>query len=186
MANDSYPKMLKTLAGIYRSYYELVDIDDSFLGKAQIYIIADGYEQMSEDFLLKLEKAGIYNEFKTKRFRSVELLPGAEMFVHKYKNLGFINESNMNDQKQLYGTANVAHCFSRKSLFTDFYQSLQVSEAEEIKVNNEELFRFMLGENIAHKGKGKKIRHLPITCHFVIKHYSQGNVDSHRWFFKGF
>ena len=60
MYNEPYIQLLQSLAGIYRAYYELVNIDENFKDKVQIVIIADGYEILSEDFLKRCEDAAIY------------------------------------------------------------------------------------------------------------------------------
>lgn len=52
MYNEPFSQLVQSLAGIYRSYYELVGIDESFLDRAHIMIIADGYEKLDEEFLL--------------------------------------------------------------------------------------------------------------------------------------
>lgn len=50
--NEDYVKLVQSLAGVYRSYYELVNIDQTYLDQAHIVIISDGYDYLSEEFLL--------------------------------------------------------------------------------------------------------------------------------------
>lgn len=95
MLNEPFHKLVQSLAGIYRSYYELCAIDESFKDKCQIFIIADGYENLSEDFLMEIECSGIYNEFKTTPYRSVRIDPGTNKNKHYYKDLLFMNKRNM-------------------------------------------------------------------------------------------
>lgn len=109
MYNEPFLQLVQTLAGVYRSYYELCKIDESFKDRAHIIIIADGYDKIDETFLTCCEKAGIYNELKTKRWRSVEIPAGSDKPVHKFRDLNFINETTMNGKKRLYGTNNIAH-----------------------------------------------------------------------------
>lgn len=109
MYNESYDQLLQTLAGVYRSYYELVDIDENFKDRCHVMIIADGYDKLEESFLMRCEKAGMFNEFKTKRFRTVEAPPGSEKPIHIYRDLRFINTDTMNDKIRVYGTNNILH-----------------------------------------------------------------------------
>jgi hypothetical protein len=51
MYNEPFLQLIQTLAGVYRSYYELCNIDDSFVGRAHITIIADGYDKIDTEFL---------------------------------------------------------------------------------------------------------------------------------------
>ena len=66
MYNEPYIQLLQSLAGIYRAYYELVNIDENFKDKVQIVVIADGYEILSESFLKWCEDAAIYKIFYTR------------------------------------------------------------------------------------------------------------------------
>lgn len=49
----------------------------------------------------------MYNEFKTKRFRAIDLPPGSHDVVHQTKELNFINRHNMNDERRVYGANNI-------------------------------------------------------------------------------
>lgn len=109
MYNEPFSQLLQSLAGIYRAYYELVDIDENFKDRCHITIIADGYDKLDEPFLMRCEKAGMFNEFKTKRFRSVEAPPDSEKPVHVFRDLMFINTDTMNDKVRVYGTNNILH-----------------------------------------------------------------------------
>ena len=61
MYDESFAQLLQSLAGIYRAYYELVNINEEYKDKVQIVIIVDGYETLGEDFLKRCEDAAIYN-----------------------------------------------------------------------------------------------------------------------------
>lgn len=109
MYNESYIQLMQSLAGVFRSYYELVDIDERYKDRCHVVVIADGYEKLTEDFLTKCERAGFFNEYKTKRFRSVEHEVGTDQNRHVYKQLKFINKQTMNDKIRAYGTNNIVH-----------------------------------------------------------------------------
>jgi len=51
MYNEPFLQLVQTLAGVYRSYYELCKVDENFKDRAQIIIIADGYDKIDEEFL---------------------------------------------------------------------------------------------------------------------------------------
>jgi cellulose synthase/poly-beta-1,6-N-acetylglucosamine synthase-like glycosyltransferase len=186
MYNEPFSQMLQSLAGVYRSYYELCDIDEVFKNRVQICIIIDGYDKIEEEFLLRCEKAGLYNEFKTKRFRTVETPPGSDKPIHKFRNLNFINRENMHSSFKRYGTFNIAHCFSRMVKFPEFMNALTLQESSDFNINNYCVFDFLLGESKKGRVKDKKFYHLPMPIHFCIKHRNAGKIESHKWFFKGF
>lgn len=53
MYNEPFEQLMQTLAGVYRSYYELVDMDESFYDRVHVVMIADGYDKLDEEFLMK-------------------------------------------------------------------------------------------------------------------------------------
>lgn len=53
MYNEPFSQLLQSLAGVYRAYYELVEIDESFKNRCHVTIIADGYDKLEEDFLMR-------------------------------------------------------------------------------------------------------------------------------------
>ena len=85
MYNETYKQLLETLAGIYRSYYELVEWKEEYRNKVHVVIVADGYDRLSKDFLLKLEKAGIYNSFATSDYKEAEISSDKKDYTIKYK-----------------------------------------------------------------------------------------------------
>ena len=66
MYNESPAKLVETLAGVYRAYYELVHWKDELENKVQTVIILDGYENQPKEHLMMYEKARIYNSFVLK------------------------------------------------------------------------------------------------------------------------
>lgn len=53
MYNEPFIQLLQSLAGIFRAYYELVGLDEEFLNNVHIVIVADGYDKLDEEFLMK-------------------------------------------------------------------------------------------------------------------------------------
>lgn len=178
--------LMQTLAGVYRSYYELVEIDESYLDRVHVVIVADGYEKLEEDFLVKCEKAGIINEFKTKRWRTVETRPGCDTPSHVFKNLNFINEKSMNDKKRIYGTNNIVHTFSRRVRYSEFMNAFTTEEQHGLEIDGYSINDFLVGSSRMGRVKQKNFYHIPLPLHFAIKHRNQGKIESHKWFFKGF
>ena len=166
MYNEPFTQLLQSLAGVYRAYYELVDIDESFLDRCHVTIIADGYENLDEEFLQRCEKAGIFNEFKTKRFRTIETDPGALTPKHVFKDLNFINTDTMNDTLRTYGTNNILHTFSRKVKYPEFLNALTPDEANSFDINKYSVLNFLVGSSKRGWVKKKKFSHIPLPIHF--------------------
>ena len=53
MYNEPPSQLIESLAGIYRTYYELEKSDQRFKGKVQVVIVIDGYDRISEEDLAK-------------------------------------------------------------------------------------------------------------------------------------
>jgi cellulose synthase/poly-beta-1,6-N-acetylglucosamine synthase-like glycosyltransferase len=187
MFNESYIQLMQSLAGVYRSYYELVGKNEQFMDRCHVFIIADGYEKLSDEFLINWEQAGIFNEYKTKRFRNIEIDPGTNQSKHSYKNLKFINTKTMNDKIRVYGTNNIVHTFSRFVYFNEFLKPLSEQIiGDQLTIDNYSIHDFLLGDDRAGNVKENKFFHLPMPIHFCIKHRNQGKIESYKWFFKGF
>mmetsp|Transcript_13049 Transcript_13049/g.15043 ORF Transcript_13049/g.15043 Transcript_13049/m.15043 type:complete len:187 (-) Transcript_13049:286-846(-) len=186
MYNEPFKQLLESLAGIYRAYYEMIGINEKFENRVHICIIADGYDKLDEEFLIKCEKSGLYNEFKTKKWRSVETPPGSDQPKHVFRDIKFINKETMNDKIRIYGTNNIVHCFSRMIKFPEFINGLNRDEANGFEINRYSVYDFLLGNDKTGDVKTRKYFHLPIPVHFCIKHKNQGKIESHKWFFKGF
>ena len=186
MYNEPFNQILESLAGIYRSYYELVKISDEYKDKVHIVIVADGYDKLTEDFLKRWENAAIYNEFWTQNWRTVEGDPGSKDPKHIFKDLNFINSNTMNNKKRTYGTNNIGHWFSRLVKFPELLNGLSKDELNNFEINKFSVYDFMLGSDNTGKVKKKIFKHIPMPLHFWIKHKNQGKIESHKWFFKGF
>lgn len=52
MYNEHFLQLIQSLAGVYRSYYELVGIDESYKDRAHVMVIVDGYDNVDEEFLM--------------------------------------------------------------------------------------------------------------------------------------
>jgi len=61
------------LAGIYRTYYELVHWKEEFRNRVHVVIVADGYDKLKKEFLRKLEICGLFNAFETSNYLTAEL-----------------------------------------------------------------------------------------------------------------
>ena len=136
--NEPPKQLVESLIGVYRAYYELVEMDMSNLNKVQVVIVFDGYENLSIDDLKIYEQAGIYNAFCTKDYKHAELRDDKTAYdirfngkchnilLNKIKfwpiELKFINEGVMNNDVRVYGANNLAHCFSRSMTFPEWLQ----------------------------------------------------------------
>lgn len=128
----------------------------------------------------------MFNEFKTKRWRSIEALPGSDKPKHIFRDLNFINSETMNDRTRRYGTNNILHTFSRYVKYPDFLNALSEDEHDKFDINRYSIYNFLLGSSRMGSVKERKYYHLPMPVHFGIKHRNQGKIESHKWFFKGF
>ena len=71
MYNESPIQLLQSIAGVYRSLYEIVDWKSEHENKIQLVIIVDGYDTIPDNkdddechkYLKFYEKIGIYNAF---------------------------------------------------------------------------------------------------------------------------
>lgn len=73
MYNEPYRRVVDSLAGIYRSYYELISYNEEYKDRVQVVMIADGYDKLSKDNLKLFEKAGIYNAFRTSKYKEAQM-----------------------------------------------------------------------------------------------------------------
>ena len=51
MYNEHFIQLLESLAGVFRAYYELVNINEEYKDRVHVIIVADGYDKLSEEFL---------------------------------------------------------------------------------------------------------------------------------------
>ena len=92
----------------------------------------------------------------------------------------------MNENMRVYGTNNIAHCFSRLMMFSDWFEVLNEEQQNAFKINDYSVHDFLLGSSKPGNVRSRKFRHMPLPIHMVIKHKNQGKIESHKWFFKGF
>jgi chitin synthase len=193
MYNEPFKQVLETLAGIYRSYYELVSYDKSYEGKMSIVIITDGYEVFNKiergdeskpAFVDRLYRSGLYDNKKTKKY--VKKLSFSTLMKEQtqYLDLNFIRKDPDSDKQ--YETTNLAHCFSRKLKFTDFLDGMSSDEIFDLTIDGYHISDFMVGSSKPGMVKTRVFEHLPLDVNFVIKHKNRGKIESHLWFFKGF
>jgi len=164
----------------------LVDIDESFLDRVHIVIVADGISNLSEDYQTNLEAAGIFKIEDLVPFKEIDIEDGNEGIEFKFKKLSYINTTNMNDKVREYGTYNVGHCFSKYMEFSDWLLGLSSYSQVNLKIDNYDVHDFLLGSNKTGKVKHPVFKHLKMPIHYVIKQRNLGKIDSHKWFFKGF
>lgn len=85
MYNEPYTQLLESIAGLYRTYYELVHWDESWRNRVHIVIVIDGYDRIRRETLEKMERAGIYSAFETAPYISAELSSDKTKHNIKYK-----------------------------------------------------------------------------------------------------
>ena len=112
-----------------------------------MWIIADGYDKLSTEFLKSIEKAGIYNAFETTNYLALEIKPGDDDIKYKFLDLKFINSDNMNENKRVYGADNIMHCFSRVMMFNDWSNALNIEQQNNLKINKYSVHDFLLGSS---------------------------------------
>ena len=96
MYNEPPKQLVESLIGVYRAYYELVEIDKNNLNKVQVVIVIDGYENLSQEDLMVYEKAGIYNAFSTSQYKYAELSPDKTSYDVKFKGMVYSIENDQN------------------------------------------------------------------------------------------
>ena len=134
-----------------------------------MWIIADGYDQLSIDFLKSIEKAGIYNAFETKCYMAMEIKPGDNDIKPKFLDLKFINSDNMNEKERVYGANNIVHCFSRVMMFNDWFNALNIEQQNNLKIDNYPVNDFLIGSSKHGQVKTRKFKHMPLPIHMMIK-----------------
>ena len=164
----------------------IVEKDKDFLERVHVWIIADGYDKLSNEFLKSIEKAGIFNAFDTIDYTALEIKPGSNEHEVKFLDLKFINSENMNENRRVYGANNIVHCFSRAMMFNDWFDVFNEEQQSAFKINDYSVHDFLLGSSTPGLVKTHIFKHMPLPIHMVIKHKNQGKIESHKWFFKGF
>lgn len=194
MFDEPYKNLMDSLAGIYRAYYELVSMDETYLDRYSIVIVSDGYdvfnkiESVDENglrFAERLAMTGIYDEELAGKYvkrNQSQSHRRSDQDMYEYVDLNFINSEG----DIAYETHNMAHLFSKKMRFTDFLKGMSSFEQSEFQVDKYSINDFMLGDSKEGRCKYHIFQHLAIDVHFVIKHQNRGKIESHLWFFKGF
>ena len=73
MYNEPFCRVLDSLAGIYRNYYELISYEEEYENNVHVVLIADGYDRISKENLKNFEKAGIYNAFRSSKYKEAQM-----------------------------------------------------------------------------------------------------------------
>lgn len=79
MYNETMMQFIQSAAGIYRSYYELIDYKNEYFGKVGLVVVIDGYDRLFDkegkpnDLLKGLEKCNLYNPAYTTDYVSAEI-----------------------------------------------------------------------------------------------------------------
>lgn len=141
--NEPFRQVVESLAGLYRTYYELIELDESFIDRISIFIISDGYDKLKDPFLDSAKEAGIYGEVDTKfswsmKDKEKEMPSDQELEEwnvkqdeKEFKELNFINQ----ETSVRYGTHNLAHCFTKEMTFDDWEKGLSLEEKRAFQVN---------------------------------------------------
>ncbi len=147
------------MLGLYRAYYELCEKDEAYVGRVGIFIIADGYDKLTPEFLRSCTEAGIFNvedmraSLKTneklpkdhKEDAIGSLIPRALNFYSTEDETTSFSASTgeTNEPKKtypgsshLYGMKNVAHTFTNNLTMEDWKRGLDVRIRGELKVQN--------------------------------------------------
>ena len=170
----------------YILLFHIVAKDKEFLNRVHVWIIADGYDKLSKEFLKNIEKAGIFNAFETTNYMALEIKPETNDFEAKFLDLKFINCDNMNENKRVYGANNIVHCFSKVMMFNYWLGVLEDKQQTDFMIDDYSVHDFLLGSSRRSKVKIHQFKHMPLPIHMAIKHKNQGKIESHKWFFKGF
>jgi len=183
--NEGFKQLLESIAGVYRSYYELVEKDESYINKVSIGIYYDGYEafmKAGDDEPMPLheclDKVGLFNQKATRKY--IKKIKDRIA----YSELRFMNKTAGDEIK--FETNNIGHCFSRSMSMQDFITALSIEERESFEIDGYKIDDYMLGSSELGHVKDQVFTHLNMDVNFVIKHLNRGKIESHLWYFKGF
>ncbi|CAI2378973.1 unnamed protein product [Moneuplotes crassus] len=97
--NEDPKRLVESLAGVYRAYYELLDLDPTFLNRVHVVIITDGYETLLENPQHQevYDKANIHSikKLNPKKYTKATMKPGLQGTEFNLQSLSFINTENM-------------------------------------------------------------------------------------------
>ncbi|CAI2361932.1 unnamed protein product [Moneuplotes crassus] len=197
MFNEPYIQILQSLAGIYRAYFELLEINkNKYEDKISVCIVCDGYPIFTKgekgmENMKRYEKAGIYNNESSKTYWNVNKEKTGKKKDDNFDYSEVPSISNLeNDSDGIADitleTKNIAHCYSRSMRFEDFLSGLSVQEQQGFKIDDLAIEDFLYGDDEETKIKTRRFCSMPIDVHLVVKHFNRGKIESHLWFFKGF
>ncbi|CAI2371267.1 unnamed protein product [Moneuplotes crassus] len=201
MYNEPYIQVLQSLAGVYRSYYELLEINKKYKNKFCIVIICDGYEiftksnpeRGSMDNCDRFKEAGLYDPRRSIYYWKSRNLPDdkyekAEQ-KYEYADISYLDQLKYDPKEFVdveFNTSNLAHCYSKSMRIEDFMKGLSHSEQEGFRIDKLSVNDYLYGNHDQRRIKSWKYASMPIDVHLVIKHANRGKIESHLWFFKGF
>eukprot|EP00345_Euplotes_harpa_P010394 CAMPEP_0168350138 /NCGR_PEP_ID=MMETSP0213-20121227/20913_1 /TAXON_ID=151035 /ORGANISM="Euplotes harpa, Strain FSP1.4" /LENGTH=58 /DNA_ID=CAMNT_0008360373 /DNA_START=85 /DNA_END=258 /DNA_ORIENTATION=- len=58
MYNEDFDLLMLTMAGVYRTYFELVRIDEGFKDRVAVVIVSDGVDKLDSNFKKRAKKIG--------------------------------------------------------------------------------------------------------------------------------
>ncbi|CAI2380186.1 unnamed protein product [Moneuplotes crassus] len=208
MFNEDPKRLVESLAGVYRAYYELLDLDPTFLNRVHVVIITDGYETLLQNQKNRevYDKANIHsiNKVNAKKYVKAPITSGSKEITFTLENLAFINTENMISRKfehqeskdeeakiefkdiKAYGANNIGHCFSRVMDFSEWEKALSKQQRSNFFINGYDVYDFLSGDDSIGNVKTQKYKHYPLPIHFVVKHQNQGKLESYKWFYRGF
>ncbi|CAI2381887.1 unnamed protein product [Moneuplotes crassus] len=206
MYNEPYIQILQSLSGIYRAYFELLEINQkTYEDKISICIVCDGYPIFTKgdekiNNWQRYEKAGIYDHDAPSSYWEInQEKEGSSRDTHfKYSDvpsLSKLSNDCINNDDGSFGnkdsmisleTKNIAHCYSRSMRFEDFLSGLSVQEHQGFKIDSLAIGDFLYGDDEETNIKKRRFYSMSIDVHLVVKHFNRGKIESHLWFFKGF
>lgn len=74
-------------------------MDEDFVDRVHVCIISDGFEKLSEDYLINLEAVGIHDMTYTENYKVEVVTDGKTGIKVVYRPLNFINRDNMCEGK---------------------------------------------------------------------------------------
>ncbi|CAI2366285.1 unnamed protein product [Moneuplotes crassus] len=197
MYNEPYIQILQSLAGIYRAYFELLEINkNKYKDKISVCIICDGYPiftkgQEGMDNWERYEKAGMYdNDISNNYWKINQEREGNKKHDNfeysKVPSLSKLENNSESIADITLETKNIAHCYSKSMKFENFLDGLSVQEQQGFKIDNLAILDFLYGDDEETNIKTRRFFSMPIDVHLVVKHFNRGKIESHLWFFKGF
>ncbi|CAI2387308.1 unnamed protein product [Moneuplotes crassus] len=177
MYNEPYLQIFQTLVGIYRNYYELLEIDKQFRDRLAIVIICDGYQiftKETEETPLqnwqRYQMAGLYDPEFTKSYLKTPDEKDSDKSP-EYMNIEALkNCQGLRDSNKYYDleTSNLAHCYSRSMYIGNFLQGLTDSERKKLKVDELLSLDFLFGNQTTTKITTYQYEAETFQCYFLL------------------